>query len=103
MILHSITSKGRPLAPKGQEWEKAMKYWKTLHTDEGAKFDYDIKIAASDIVPTITWGNSPQDALPITASVPDPATVTDQLRNRVWKSIEISRFNSKHTFQRNQN
>ena len=47
--------KGRPLAPKGQEWEKAMKYWKTLHTDEGAKFDYDIKIAASDIVPTITW------------------------------------------------
>ncbi|AOW30807.1 3-isopropylmalate dehydratase [Candida albicans SC5314] len=72
--------KGRPLAPKGQEWEKAMKYWKTLHTDEGAKFDYDIKIAASDIVPTITWGNSPQDALPITASVPDPATVTDPIK-----------------------
>jgi len=72
--------KGRPLAPKGDEWEKAVKYWKTLHSDEGAKFDYDIKIAASDIVPTITWGNSPQDALPITAKVPDPANVSDPIK-----------------------
>ncbi|KAK6460256.1 3-isopropylmalate dehydratase [Scheffersomyces coipomensis] len=72
--------KGRPLAPKGVEWEKAVKYWKTLHSDEGAYFDYDIKIAASDIVPTITWGNSPQDALPITAAVPDPSTVTDPIK-----------------------
>lgn len=72
--------KGRPLAPKGAEWEKAVKYWKTLHTDEGAHFDYDIHIKASDIVPTITWGNSPQDALPITASVPDPANVTDPIK-----------------------
>ncbi|ODV77223.1 uncharacterized protein CANTADRAFT_27132 [Suhomyces tanzawaensis NRRL Y-17324] len=72
--------KGRPLAPKGAEWEKALSYWKTLHSDEGAHFDYDIKIAASDIVPTITWGNSPQDALPITASVPDPANVSDPIK-----------------------
>ncbi|RCK66115.1 3-isopropylmalate dehydratase [Candida viswanathii] len=72
--------KGRPLAPKGEQWDKAMAYWKTLHTDEGAKFDYDIKIAASDIVPTITWGNSPQDALPITAKVPDPANVSDPIK-----------------------
>nr|Q00464.1 RecName: Full=3-isopropylmalate dehydratase; AltName: Full=Alpha-IPM isomerase; Short=IPMI; AltName: Full=Isopropylmalate isomerase [Candida maltosa]AAB03335.1 alpha isopropylmalate isomerase [Candida maltosa] len=72
--------KGRPLAPKGDEWEKALKYWKTLHTDDGAKLHYDIKIAASDIVPTITWGNSPQDALPITASVPDPANVSDPIK-----------------------
>ncbi|KAG7191549.1 3-isopropylmalate dehydratase [Scheffersomyces spartinae] len=71
---------GRPLAPSGAEWEKAVKYWKTLHSDEGAKFDYDIKIKASDIVPTITWGNSPQDALPITASVPDPSTVDDPIK-----------------------
>ncbi|EAZ64013.1 3-isopropylmalate dehydratase [Scheffersomyces stipitis CBS 6054] len=71
---------GRPLAPKGAELEKALAYWKTLHSDEGAHFDYDIKIAASDIVPTITWGNSPQDALPITASVPDPAHVTDPIK-----------------------
>lgn len=72
--------KGRPLAPKGAEWDKAVRYWKTLHSDEDAHFDYDINIKASDIVPTITWGNSPQDALPITASVPDPANVTDPIK-----------------------
>ncbi|EGW34574.1 3-isopropylmalate dehydratase [Spathaspora passalidarum NRRL Y-27907] len=72
--------KGRPLAPKGEQWDKALAYWKTLHSDEGAKFDYDIKINAADIVPTITWGNSPQDALPITAKVPDPANVTDPIK-----------------------
>lgn len=72
--------KGRPLTPKGAEWEKAVKYWSSLHSDEGAYFDYDINIAALDIVPTITWGNSPQDALPITASVPDPATVLDPIK-----------------------
>ncbi|EDK41849.1 3-isopropylmalate dehydratase [Lodderomyces elongisporus] len=72
--------KGRPLAPKGEQWEKALKYWKTLYSDPGAKFDYDIKIAAKDIVPTITWGNSPQDALPISAKVPDPANVSDPIK-----------------------
>jgi 3-isopropylmalate dehydratase len=72
--------KGRPLAPTGDEWDKALAYWKTLHSDEGAVFDDDIKIKALDIVPTITWGNSPQDALPITASVPDPANVTDPIK-----------------------
>ncbi|RLV91110.1 3-isopropylmalate dehydratase [Spathaspora sp. JA1] len=72
--------KGRPLAPKGEQWDKALAYWKTLHSDEGAKFDYEVKINAADIVPTITWGNSPQDALPITAKVPDPANVTDAIK-----------------------
>lgn len=72
--------KGRPLAPKGAEWEKAVKYWKTLYTDEGAHFDHDITIKASDIIPTITWGTSPQDALPITGSVPDPSKVTDPIK-----------------------
>lgn len=72
--------KGRPLAPKGAEWDKAVKYWSTLHSDEGAHFDYDININAADIVPTITWGNSPQDALPITAKVPDPANVLDPIK-----------------------
>lgn len=71
--------KGRPLAPKGEQWDKAVSYWKTLHSDENAKFDYDIQIDAADIVPTITWGNSPQDALPITSKVPDPSTVSDPI------------------------
>lgn len=72
--------KGRPLAPQGAEWDKAVAYWSTLYSDDGAHFDYDINIAAADIVPTITWGNSPQDALPITASVPDPARVSDPIK-----------------------
>ncbi|EGV63265.1 3-isopropylmalate dehydratase [Yamadazyma tenuis] len=71
--------KGRPLAPKGEQWDKAVKYWKTLHSDDGAHFDDDIHIKSTDIVPTITWGNSPQDALPITASVPDPTKVSDPI------------------------
>lgn len=72
--------KGRPLAPKGAEWDRAVAYWNSLYSDEGAHFDYDIHIPATDIVPTITWGNSPQDALPITAAVPDPALVEDPIK-----------------------
>ncbi|SCU92782.1 LAME_0F01464g1_1 [Lachancea meyersii CBS 8951] len=77
--------KGRPLAPSGAEWEKAVAYWKTLHTDEGAHFDFDIKIKSSDIVPTITWGTSPQDALPITACVPDPVNVSDPIKKSMME------------------
>ena len=72
--------KGRPLAPTGEEWEKAVRYWKTLHSDEGAKFDREVIIDAKDVVPTITWGTSPQDALPITSVVPDPKDVEDPIR-----------------------
>lgn len=72
--------KGRPLAPKGAEWEKAVKYWKTLHSDEGAKFDYEIVIDSKDIIPTITWGTSPQDTAPINGTVPDPAKESDPIR-----------------------
>lgn len=70
--------KGRPLAPKGAEWEKAVKYWKTLYSDDDAKFDKTVIIDSNDIVPTITWGTSPQDALPITGEVPDPSKIQDQ-------------------------
>lgn len=65
--------KGRPLAPKGANWNKALRYWRTLKTDDGAKFDIDITIKAEDVPPTVTWGTSPQDALPVTGKVPDPA------------------------------
>lgn len=72
--------KGRPLAPKGDEWDKAVEYWNTLKTDEGAKFDIDVEINAADIIPTVTWGTSPQDALPITATVPDPEKESDPIK-----------------------
>lgn len=71
---------GRPLAPTGAEWDKAVSYWKTLTTDAGAKFDVEVIIDAKDVIPTITWGTSPQDALPITAQVPNPADFTDATR-----------------------
>ncbi len=72
--------KGRPLSPKGEEWDHAVSYWKTLKTDEGAKFDIEVNIPASDIIPTVTWGTSPQDVVPITGVVPDPSTMADPVK-----------------------
>jgi 3-isopropylmalate/(R)-2-methylmalate dehydratase large subunit len=69
--------KGRPMAPAGENWERAIAWWKTLPTDDGAIFDKEISISASDIAPSVTWGTSPQDVLPITGIVPDPEAETD--------------------------
>ena len=68
---------GKPHAPKGAQWEQAVAYWKTLKSDEGAKFDTEIRMNAADIVPHVTWGTSPEDVLPISANVPDPNDFTD--------------------------
>jgi 3-isopropylmalate/(R)-2-methylmalate dehydratase large subunit len=70
--------KGRPMSPKGAAWEQAVAYWKTLPSDEGAKYDKEVTLDAADIVPQVTWGTSPEDVLPITGSVPDPADVHDE-------------------------
>lgn len=73
--------KGRPLAPKeGKEWDEAVAYWKTLPSDEGAKYDVEVKVDAKDIPPTITWGTSPQDTVPITGVVPDIKDAKDEKR-----------------------
>ncbi|PWR20361.1 3-isopropylmalate dehydratase large subunit [Zavarzinia aquatilis] len=69
---------GKPRAPKAGGFEQAVSYWKTLTTDEGAVFDKEIVLAAADIVPQVTWGTSPEDVLPITAKVPNPADVADE-------------------------
>jgi 3-isopropylmalate dehydratase len=69
--------RSRPLAPKGEAWDRAEAYWRTLKSDEDAKFDVEVNIRAEDIIPTVTWGTSPQDVVPITGAVPDPATVSD--------------------------
>ncbi|PYM90338.1 MAG: 3-isopropylmalate dehydratase large subunit [Candidatus Rokuibacteriota bacterium] len=68
---------GRPFAPRGRARQQALAYWKTLPSDPAAVFDREVQLAADEIAPTVTWGTSPQDALPITARVPDPATVGD--------------------------
>jgi 3-isopropylmalate/(R)-2-methylmalate dehydratase large subunit len=72
--------KGRPMSPQGADWDKAVAWWKTLPTDAGATFDKHITLNAADIAPSVTWGTSPQDVLPITATVPHPSDFTDPAR-----------------------
>ncbi|KAI0306924.1 aconitase family-domain-containing protein [Multifurca ochricompacta] len=79
--------RNRPLAPKGEVWDRSLAYWKTLHSDEGAYFDVEVNIRAEDIIPTVTWGTSPQDVVPITGVVPDPALIADPVRR---SSVERS-------------
>ncbi|RXR29234.1 3-isopropylmalate dehydratase large subunit [Sphingobium fluviale] len=69
--------KGRPMAPKGADWDAAVAYWKSLVTDEGARFDKTVRIDAADIAPTVTWGTSPEDVVPISGVVPAPESFTD--------------------------
>jgi 3-isopropylmalate/(R)-2-methylmalate dehydratase large subunit len=66
----------RPRAPKGAEWEQAVARWRELRSDPGASFDKDVEIDATGIAPTVTWGTSPQEAVPVDCRVPDPATAT---------------------------
>ena len=69
--------KGRPRAPKGADWEKAVAYWRTLVTDQGAQFDKSVHIRAEDIAPLVTWGTSPEDVVAITDKVPAPESFAD--------------------------
>jgi len=68
---------GRPRAPKGAAFEAALHYWRTLKSDEGAHFDAETTLDAASIPPMVTWGTSPEQALPITDIVPDPAAIAD--------------------------
>ena len=71
---------GRPYAPKGEDFERAVAWWSSLPSDEGAHFDKEVEMRAEDIVPMVSWGTSPEDVAPITATVPDPAEATDAAR-----------------------
>lgn len=77
--------KGRPLVPKGAEWDKAVEYWLSLASDEGAVYDKVVRIDAKDIPPTITWGTSPQDTVPITGKVPDPKNASSPELASQWE------------------
>lgn len=68
---------GRPYAPQGKALEEAVAYWRTLPSDAGAAFDKDVALDAATIAPHVTWGTSPEDVLPITGAVPDPAAEPD--------------------------
>ena len=81
--------KGRPMAPSGALWDQAVSWWQSLPSDAEAKYDTEVTLKAADIVPTVTWGTSPEDALPITAAVPDPKKVGDVAkRAKVERAIE---------------
>lgn len=81
--------RGRPLAPKygSDEWDRAVAYWKSLASDEGAKYDVDVFIDAKDIIPTVTWGTSPEDVIPITGKVPDPETFTNETKKAAGRRM----------------
>ncbi len=72
--------KGRPYSPKGELWEQAVAAWSDLHSDAAAQFDKVVEIAASDILPTVSWGTSPEMVVPINASVPDPEQQSDPVK-----------------------
>jgi 3-isopropylmalate dehydratase large subunit len=72
---------GRPMAPKGADWERALAWWRTLQTDEGARFDRSVRIAAAEIAPSVTWGTSPEDVVAVTGSIPDPDSFADPAKS----------------------
>ena len=81
--------KDKPMSPKGDVWDKAVAYWRSLPSDEGASYDTEIVLPAAEIAPTVTWGTSPEDALPITGSVPDPDKETDEAkRAKLQRAID---------------
>jgi 3-isopropylmalate/(R)-2-methylmalate dehydratase large subunit len=81
--------KGRPYAPKAGAWEQAVAYWKTLPSDDGARYDQEVTLDVAKIVPQITWGTSPQDVVPVTGRVPDPAAEPDPDKRRsMLRSLE---------------
>jgi 3-isopropylmalate/(R)-2-methylmalate dehydratase large subunit len=81
--------RGRPFAPKGEAYDRAVAWWKTLPTDEGAHFDKEVWLDAASIVPQVTWGTSPEDVLPITGHVPNPDDFADEAkRAQVRRMVE---------------
>ncbi len=81
--------RGRPFAPKWDDWDKAAAYWKTLRSDDDVEFDKELRVDAADISPTVTWGTSPQHAVPVDAVVPDPKdAVDDNARTSMERALE---------------
>ena len=89
--------KGRPKAPKGAAWDMAMKYWQTLRTDDGARFDREVKLDAAKLPPIVTWGTSPEEVATIEGAVPDPAKVADESkRAKMVRSLDYMGARARH-------
>ena len=81
--------KGKKMSPKGENWNKALKFWKSLYSDKNSKFDKEININGKEIEPLVTWGTSPQDISPVTGTVPDPNKEKNQDRKKAMqRSLE---------------
>lgn len=81
--------KGRTYAPQGDDWDRAVEWWRSLATDEGAAFDKSVVIDAREIQPTVTWGTSPEDVVPINGVVPAPESFADPSKQQaVQRSLE---------------
>ena len=80
--------RGRPMAPKGADFDAAVAYWKTLPSDADARFDVEIHLNAADVAPQVTWGTSPQDVLPITGNVPALEDFPEGQRETVARSLD---------------
>ena len=79
--------RGRPFAPRGALWDRALAEWTALPTDAGAVFDREVALPAADISPMVTWGTSPQDAAPITGRVPDPSQLDGARRESLGRAL----------------
>jgi 3-isopropylmalate/(R)-2-methylmalate dehydratase large subunit len=80
--------RGRPFAPKGDDWDRAVAHWRTLRSDEGATFDRIVDLDARRIAPQVTWGTSPEMVTDVNGAVPDPAAETDPVkRNGMEKAL----------------
>ena len=77
--------KGRPKSPQDAAWEQAIEFWKTLPSDDGAKYEKETTLKAADIAPQVTWGTSPEDVVPITAQVPAPGDFDDEGKQKQVK------------------
>ena len=78
--------KGRPFAPHGEMWEKAVTWWRTLPSDGDAEFDREVTVDASLIAPMVTWGTSPEHVIAVDGTVPDPEKAPDSVRREAWRS-----------------
>ena len=79
----------KPMAPKNEDWDKAVNWWKTLPSDSGAKFDKIVDIDATKVTQTITWGTSPEEIVSIDGTVPNPDKISDEIKqNKIKRSIE---------------
>jgi 3-isopropylmalate/(R)-2-methylmalate dehydratase large subunit len=81
--------KGRPMAPKGDAWDAARRYWDSLHTDAGAHFDRVVRLDAGNLPPIVSWGTSPEDVVSVEGAVPNPDDIADEGRRQSkWRALD---------------